>query len=108
MATINYQKLVRDKIPEIILADGQTPETRILSDEEYRTRLLEKLVEEAKELLESNGDMGERADVAEVLKALDTSLNFSAEDIEDARSHKAEKRGGFEQKIFLEKVETND
>ncbi|MGV9002094.1 MAG: nucleoside triphosphate pyrophosphohydrolase [Candidatus Saccharimonadaceae bacterium] len=108
MGSINYQKLVRDKIPEIISADGHRPETRILSREEYRTKLLEKLVEEAKELLESNGDISERADVAEVLKAIDEILNFSDEEIEQARNAKFQERGGFALKIFLEKVETDD
>ncbi len=108
MGTIVYQKLVRDKIPEIIRADGQEPDLRILDDDEYRKKLLEKLVEEAKELLESNGDIGERADVAEVLRALDKSLSFSEDGIEQAREQKAGTRGGFEQKIYLEKVVTND
>lgn len=108
MGEIIYEKLVRDKIPEIIQADGQTPQVRQLGTEEFRRKLLEKLVEEATELLESNGDIGERADVAEVLKAIDESFTFSEEAIEQVRKEKADARGGFEQKIYLEKVETND
>lgn len=108
MGEIIYNKLVRDAIPGIIKNDNQTPVTRILSDGEYRQALLEKLVEEAKELLEADGDIGERADVAEVLKALDTALGYSEEVVEDARATKTAKRGGFEQKIFLEKAITDD
>lgn len=108
MGEINYEKLVRDKIPEIILDDGQVPVTRILGSSEYRRALLEKLVEEAKELLESDGDLGERADVAEVLGALDVVLGYSKDEVENARLKKAEERGGFEQNIFLEKVITHD
>jgi predicted house-cleaning noncanonical NTP pyrophosphatase (MazG superfamily) len=108
VGTINYQKLVRDKIPDIITADGEVPHTRVLDEKEYRQKLLEKLVEEANELLESNGDLGERADIAEVLKALDRDLGFDSTMIEEARSHKAEKRGGFEQRIFLERADTRD
>ena len=108
MGSINYQKLVRDKIPEIITADGEVPITRTLDAKEYRQKLLEKLVEEAGELRDSDGDLGERADIAEVLKALDTVLEFDSTMIEEARSLKAERRGGFEQRIFLERADTRD
>ena len=108
MGAINYQKLVRDKIPAIISADGEVPVTRILDDKEYRQKLLEKLVEEANELLESNGDLSERADIAEVLKALDQQRGFDSTMIEEARAAKAKKRGGFEQRIFLERADTRD
>ncbi len=108
MVDIVYNKLVRDLIPAIITDDNQTPVTHILNDDEFRKALLEKLVEEAKELLESEGDLGERADIAEVLQALDDVLGYSKDEIESARLKKAEKRGGFEQKIFLEKAITHD
>jgi predicted house-cleaning noncanonical NTP pyrophosphatase (MazG superfamily) len=105
---IVYNKLVRDAIPAIIERDGQVPVVRTLGTSEYRRALLEKLVEEAQELLESDGDIGERADIAEVLKALDPVLGYTDGEIEAARAGKAEKRGGFEQKIFLEKAITDD
>ncbi len=108
MGEIVYNKLVRDGIPAIIKNDNQTPVTRILSDDEYQQALLEKLVEEAKELLESDGAIGERADIAEVLKALDSVLGYTDADIEAARADKALKRGGFEQKLYLEKAVLND
>lgn len=97
-------KLVRDKIPEIIRSNGEEPICRILDDQEYLKALFDKLCEEADELRESQGDIGERADVAEVLKSLDKSLGFSEEMIEEARVKKAEQRGGFESKIFLNKT----
>lgn len=108
MDTIVYEKLVRDHIPAIIEADNQTPVIRQLGTVEFRRALLEKLVEEAQELLESDGDMTERADVAEVLKALDSVLGYTDGDIEAARVEKANKRGGFEQRIYLEKAITHD
>lgn len=108
MGEIIYDKLVRDEIPAIIEADNQTPITRQLGTVEFRRKLLEKLVEEANELLDSDGDIGERADVAEVLKALDTVLGYTNDEIETARVQKAIKRGGFEQRIFLEKAILND
>jgi len=108
MGEIIYGKLVRDQIPAIIEKDNQQPVTRVLGDSEFRRALLEKLVEEAKELLESDGELGERADVAEVLKTLDGLLGYTDADIEATRVEKVQKRGGFEQKIFLEKAITND
>lgn len=108
MSEIVYNKLVRDGIPAIIENDNQAPVTRILDDKEYRQKLLQKLVEEATELLESDGDLGERADIAEVLKALDPVLGYTDDAIEEARAQKALKKGGFEQKIYLEKAILND
>lgn len=108
MGELIYGKLVRDKIPEIIEADGQTPVIRTLGTAEFRRALLEKLVEEATELLESDGDVGERADVAEVLEALDEVLGYTGDEIASVKIKKFEKRGGFSEKIYLEKAITHD
>jgi predicted house-cleaning noncanonical NTP pyrophosphatase (MazG superfamily) len=109
VAEIIYDKLVRDTIPEIISADNAEPIHRVLADDqEYLHALLEKLVEEAKELLDANGSIEERADVAEVLKAIDELLGYDTEVVESARIDKAKKRGGFSLRIFLEKVVKND
>lgn len=108
MVEIHHQKLVRDKIPDVISGDGQTAHVRILDDVEYRRRLFEKLVEEAQELLNSDGDPSERADVQEVLQAIDIVLGLDAVAVEALRKEKHDRRGGFADKIFLEKVETND
>jgi len=104
MSTIVYNKLVRDRIPTIIEGKGEHPVVRTLTAEEYKTALLEKLVEEAKELLESQGSLNERADVAEVLAAIDTTFVMSAENIEIARQIKVQDRGGFTKKLYLEEV----
>lgn len=93
-------KLVRDRIPEIIKNNGEEPKTRILKDAEYRQALLEKLVEESRELCE-DPTLEERADVAEVLIAIDKIMNFSAKSIENERQQKHQKRGGFKKRIFL-------
>jgi predicted house-cleaning noncanonical NTP pyrophosphatase (MazG superfamily) len=108
MGEIVYKKLVRDRIPEIITADGQEPVIRTLGTSEFRRELLAKLVEEAIELRDSDGSIGERADIAEVLNALDTVLGYTDGEIETARADKAVKRGGFEQQIYLEKAITHD
>lgn len=99
-----YNKLVRDKIPEIIDND---PEkrciTRILSDDEYLVALNLKLQEELKEYLES-GEVEELADIEEVLQAILDAKKISFEDFESIRKTKVEKRGAFKKKVFLESV----
>lgn len=101
-----YNKLVRDKIPEIIESKGEMPVTRILEDEDYRKSLEEKLFEEYKEVIESNGEerLEELADLIEVIKSLAEYEKSSLTDVMEIADKKREKRGGFEEKIFLEKV----
>lgn len=96
-----YNKLVRDKIPEIINGDnGCTCNTRILNDEEYLIELNRKLQEELKEYLES-GEVEELADMEEVLRAILDVKKVSYEGFENIRNKKVEKRGAFKDKIFL-------
>ena len=103
MRTIIYNKLVRDKIPEIIEKDGKTCTCSILSDEEYLKKLDEKLGEELAEYQESKS-MEELADLMEVMRAVAAARGSSMEEVEKIRQEKARKRGGFEKKILLEKV----
>ena len=102
--TKTYNKLVRDKIPEIIKSNGGKPNTRILNDAEYLAELETKLQEEVKEYLES-GEIEELADIEEVLRALVAAKGASPETFEQIRQGKADKRGAFAEKIFLESVE---
>lgn len=99
-----FNKLVRDKIPEIAIANGQTPVTRQLDDEEYQSELHKKLQEEVTEYLE-DVNAEELADILEVVYALGVRLGVSPEELEQLRVQKAEKRGGFEKRIFLESAE---
>ena len=100
-----YNKLVRDKIPEIIenKKDGR-PVYRIMNADEYLTALNTKLKEELNEYLES-GAIEELADLEEVLLAILEAKNISFQDFEKIRLEKSEKRGGFKKRIFLESVE---
>lgn len=98
-----YNKLVRDKIPEIIAADGKKAVTRILNDEEHLGELVKKLGEEYEEFKEAL-NLEELADIHEVILALADNL-ASHEELEKVRADKAQKRGGFKQKIFLEHVQ---
>ncbi len=108
MKKVVHKKLVRDKIPQIIRADNAEPVIRTLSTVEYRRALLEKLVEEATELRDSDGDIDERADVAEVLKSIDVLWGYTSAEVEQSRQLKANRRGGFANKVFLEEVVLED
>lgn len=92
-------KLVRDKIPEIITADGKKPITRILDNDEYLHELDRKLNEEIAEY-QADKSVEEMADVLEVLFAICKARGHSVEELMEVRNAKREKRGGFEQKIF--------
>jgi len=101
-----YNKLVRDKIPEIIRKDNQVPVTRILPEEEYQVELERKMLEEQKELMEARGAdrIEELADLLELIRA-DAELNSSSlEEVTRVADKKKAKRGGFSQRIYLEKV----
>lgn len=99
-----YNKLVRDKIPDIIKSDNKTCLTKVLDDEEYLSSLNTKLQEEMKEYLES-GEVEELADLEEVLRAILDVKKVSYEDFEKIRLEKVSKRGTFKKKIFLESVD---
>ena len=99
-----YNKLVRDKIIEIIEADGRVAKYRILDNNEYRQELNKKLQEEVKEYLEDN-NVEELADIVEVIYGILNSMNVSIQEFEKVRINKQEKKGAFEKKIYLEKAE---
>ena len=97
-----YNKLVRDKIPEIMINNGALPVTRTLNDDEYLLELNKKLKEEVNEYLES-GNIEELADIEEVLLAILAFKNVSKETFEEIRIQKVLKRGAFNNRIFLER-----
>lgn len=97
-----YNKLVRDKIEEIMISNGAKPITRILSDEEYKKELDKKLLEEVKEYLES-GEIEELADIEEVILAILNTKGKTKENLEEIRKNKVLKRGAFHKKMFLER-----
>lgn len=103
MSTITYNKLVRDKIPEIIEHDNKTCETRILSDDEYLKMVDAKLDEELAEY-HKDQNLEELADLLEVLYAATKARGYSIEQLEELRMQKAKKRGTFDEKIFLKTV----
>ena len=97
-----YNKLVRDNIEDIMIANGAKPITRILSDEEYLKELDKKLLEEVKEYLESS-EIEELADIEEVILAILNAKGQTKENLEEIRKNKVLKRGAFNKKLFLER-----
>lgn len=97
------QKLVRDKIPQIIETSGKTCKTRILSQEEYIQRLDEKLDEELAEYQESKS-LEELADLLEVMEAVVKAQGCSWEQLLRIKTEKKAARGGFEDRIILLEV----
>ena len=102
-----YNKLVRDKIPEIIENDGETPEVRVLNDNEYKKELEKKLKEEYEEVLLAKDKKERLEELADMLEVIRTLALLEDEDIQSViniMDKKREKRGGFTKKLFLEKT----
>ena len=95
-----FNKLVRDRIPEIIMAKGDECTIRTLSDEEYLKMIDEKLDEELAEY-HADQNIEELADLLEVIRAAAIARGYTLDELEAVRAAKAEKRGGFEKKILL-------
>ena len=102
-----HNKLVRDKIPEIIEKAGKKAYTHNLSEEEYMAELDKKLNEECAEY-QADKSIEELADMLEVMYAIATARGWSVSELEDVRREKAEKRGAFERRIFLERVNDDE
>lgn len=100
---MKYNKLVRDKIPEIIQADGQVPVIHIANKQEYKEKLLEKLQEEVQEFLREN-DPDELADILEVIDAIVELNNIKPQSLQQIKKQKALKRGSFKKRIILEEI----
>ncbi len=100
---MKYNKLVRDKIPEIIKKKGAVPITHIASDDEYWQKLKEKLHEEVDEFMKDNNDE-EIADILEVIYAICDYKKIDKNKLELLRKKKAEERGGFKDKIILDET----
>ena len=103
MSTIRFNKLVRDRIPEIIDNSGKQSVCTTLSDDEYILMLDAKLNEELAEYQESKS-MEELADLLEVIRAIAKARGSSIDGVEAIRRDKAIKRGIFERKILLVEV----
>ncbi len=102
-----YNKLIRDKILEIIMAAGERPYWRILNGKEYLREIKKKILEEAKELIEAKDKKGiidEIVDIQELTDALISETGLTKSEIKKQQKIKNKKRGGFKKRLFLIKT----
>lgn len=107
---IIYNKLVRDRIPEIIENDNHTPVTRKLNKADFKKELLKKLEEEAAEVSLAKGKkelINELADIQEIMLAVYDTFKIECSDVTKCARKKRSERGGFKKQIFLESVVEN-
>ena len=108
--SLEFNKLVRDKIPEKIQRNGEEAVTAQLDKNILSQLLKRKLVEEALEVLDSEDDenlMVELADVLEVLDGILSQHQINIQTILDQKKKKREKTGGFEKGIYLKKTSSH-
>ena len=100
-----YNKLVRDKIPaNIDSMEGRKANWRVMEDEEYIKELNKKLLEEAHEFIEENA-VEELADIMEVIQSIMRAKNISYEELKKVQLLKSERKGGFDDRVYLIDVE---
>ena len=102
-----YNKLVRDRIPEIIQKEGNTADIIILSEESFKQAIKEKLIEEATEVCNAqNRDdiLSELADLQEVMDTIKQLYNINTLEVNTIQAVKALQRGKFEKRLYLQSV----
>ncbi len=105
---ITYDKLVRDNVPSAIEADGHSCCVEVLAANDYISALKRKLVEEAREALESSTQdelLLELADLSEVILSLSSASGIAPEAVEATRRRRREDRGGFGRRLLLRYVD---
>mgnify|MGYP003395469274 CR=1 FL=1 len=98
---MKYNKLVRDKIPEIIKKNGGVAVIQIAGEAEYYEKLKEKLSEEIEEF-KKDENMEELADIFEVMEAILDYKGFDLTKIREIQKKKVAERGGFKKRIILD------
>jgi predicted house-cleaning noncanonical NTP pyrophosphatase (MazG superfamily) len=104
---MKHNKLVRDKIPQMIISHGGAPVTRSLDDEEFLYELRRKLQEEVDEFRQT-GHTQELADILEVVYALAIEAGVSQSQLEEMRQQKVTERGSFGQRVYLIETRTGE
>lgn len=97
-------KLVRNKMVDIIQSEGRVLRYTVLSDNEYQYALRVKLLEEATEVKDSDNIdnfIEELADVQEVIDCLLKVNNLTKNQVKKVQTQKRRKRGSFDKKYFI-------
>lgn len=105
------EKLIRDKIPEIMKTQGMIVNERVMEQAEFEKRLKEKLLEEAQEVHDTDSSeelIEELADILEVIYALAQAGGISLDKINEKRLSKRESKGGFDARIYNHYVDIED
>jgi len=105
---VKYNKLIRDRIPEIIKEAGWKPTVRTLRKSEFLKAVRKKVFEEAEELIQSKDKKGiidEIVDIQELLDVLALEIGLPKPKIKKLQIAKRKKRGGFKKRLFLIKEE---
>lgn len=99
-----FKKLIRDKMPEIMAAQGKPLKTRVIEDtDEYISALENKLLEELQELRQQeNPPLVQIAYMLEIIEYLQQAYGLTSEEVQAEKQHKHEERGGFDKRLFLE------
>ena len=95
-----YNKVIRDKIPEIITESGKKYDLKQLDDASFLAELEKKLIEEVNEYVQSK-DVEELADLLEVIYRISELRGVHSDELDEIRKDKAEKRGRFTNNLFL-------
>lgn len=98
---MRYNKLVRDRIPEIIIKKGGKPKIHVAGKEEYWQKLKDKLHEEVKEFIR-DGSKEEIADILEIIEAICSYKRYNKSQIKSLKAKRLRERGGFKKKIILD------
>ena len=104
---IEYDKLIRDNIPEIIESSGKKCIVEVMDNDTYIQYLDQKLYEELAEY-QTDKSLEELADLLEVMYAVTEARGYSIQELERVRIEKAEKRGGFKKRLRLKGVIEDD
>ncbi|OGM31960.1 hypothetical protein A2803_02630 [Candidatus Woesebacteria bacterium RIFCSPHIGHO2_01_FULL_44_21] len=110
MRKFKFEKLVRDKIVDAIIANGNHPNWKTLSDKEYIDELKKKIIEEASELINSEGEelLKELVDIQEIIDNLLLALQVSKEKLLEVQNKKNQERGSFKKRQYIGTVEVKD
>jgi predicted house-cleaning noncanonical NTP pyrophosphatase (MazG superfamily) len=104
MAVREVNKLVRDKVPAMIMEKGEMPNFRMLDTDEFLEALNNKLLEEVGEYLE-NKNLEELADILQVINSISELIGRGQKELEYIMDEKAVERGRFKAQIFLESID---